>query len=186
MRLFLRDRILDEARALVVDEGWNAVNMSQVARRVGVSRPVLYNEIGTRHELATALIERETDSFLAGIAATLAEHPGDIVDGLAAAAAFTLQTGPANELLKTILAGEPQHLLSLVTAESEPVLGRAIGTVGGLLRSQYGSMLDDITVTIDEVFVRLTLSHLMQPRGDVDVAVAQVQAVVGAMVSGST
>ncbi|WP_312870622.1 TetR family transcriptional regulator [Gordonia asplenii] len=183
MRIVLRDRILDEARDLVVGEGWNAVNMSQVARRVGVSRPALYNEIGTKHELATALIERETDRFLAGNAAALAAHPDDIVEGLAAAAEFTLRTGQTNELLRTILAGEPEELLSLVTADSEPVLGRAIDAVGRLLRAQYGSRLDDtLTATLDEVFVRLTVSHLMQPRGEVTVAVAQVRAVVAALV----
>lgn len=183
MRLVLRDRILDEARDLMCDQGWNAVNMSQVARRVGVSRPALYNEVGTRHELATALVERETDRFLAGIAETLGEHPGDIVDGLTAAAAFTLRTGASNEFLRIILAGEPQGLLPLVTAESEPVLGRAIDAMSELIRAQYGAHLDaEEAQTLDEVFVRLTLSHLLQPRGEQSTAIAQIRRTVAALV----
>ncbi|WP_344995532.1 TetR family transcriptional regulator [Tsukamurella soli] len=185
MRLLLRERILDAARELVVASGWSAVNMSQVARRVGVSRPALYNEIGNRQDLATALIEHETDHFLEGIVGVLADNPDDPVDGLAAAARFTLVEGGDNTLLRTILAGEHRSedgLLPLVTAEPEPVLGRAIDSVSGALRAQYGDIVaPPLARVLDEVFVRLTLSHLLQPRGSVDDAVAQIRQVVAGL-----
>ncbi|MBQ6641152.1 MAG: helix-turn-helix transcriptional regulator, partial [Saccharopolyspora sp.] len=54
VKQLLRDRALDAARALVVDQGWDAVNMSLIAQRVGVSRTALYKELGAKQDLATA------------------------------------------------------------------------------------------------------------------------------------
>ncbi|MFD6453157.1 TetR/AcrR family transcriptional regulator, partial [Nocardia sp. NPDC060220] len=91
MRQLLRDRMIDAARTMVVSEGWGAVNMSRVAKEVGISRPVLYKEIGTKQALADALIERETGIYLTGIAETLARHPADPLAGMTAAAEYTLR-----------------------------------------------------------------------------------------------
>src|SRR5690606_25029836 len=57
----------------------------RVAKEVGVSRPVLYKEIGTRQDLADAVIAAELDTFLAGITETIAAHPRDVLAALTAA-----------------------------------------------------------------------------------------------------
>ncbi|MFD4354567.1 TetR family transcriptional regulator [Nocardia sp. NPDC058518] len=183
MRQLLRDRMIDAARTMVVTEGWGAVNMSRVAKEVGISRPVLYKEIGTKQALADALIERETGIYLAGIAETLAEHPGDPRAGMTAAAEYTLRTAGDNTLIKAVLSARQDAdtaLLPALVSDPEPILGRAVAALTATARERYefADLTDDELTSIVEIMVRLTLSHLFQPTGSVDRAVAQIGAVM--------
>ncbi|MGX1804402.1 TetR family transcriptional regulator [Nocardia sp. NPDC055321] len=183
MRKLLRERIIDTGRRIVVAEGWGAVNMSRLAKEVGVSRPVLYKEFANKHELAEVVISQEVDTFLAGIARCLAEQPGDVVPGIRAAVEFTLRTGADNTLLKAALAGRTgpdTALLPVLMTETEPVLGRAITAVTLMIRAQYtlAEVTDDDLAAITETLVRLALSHLFQPTGPIDRAVGQIHSVV--------
>lgn len=183
MRQLLRDRMLDAARTMVVAEGWGAVNMSRVAKEVGISRPVLYKEIGTKQALAEALIERETSIYLTGIAETLAEHPDDPLAGMTAAADYTLRNAGDNTLIKAVLSARQDAdtaLLPALVSDPEPVLGRAVAALTGTVRDQYrmSEFTDDELTSIVEIMVRLTLSHLFQPTGSTDRAVAQVGTVL--------
>ncbi|MFE9786464.1 TetR family transcriptional regulator [Nocardia salmonicida] len=183
MRQLLRDRMIDAARTMVVTEGWGAVNMSRVAKEVGISRPVLYKEIGTKRALADALIERETGIYLTGIAETLAEHPADPLAGMTAAAEYTLRTAGDNTLIKAVLSARQDGdtaLLPALVSDPEPVLGRAVAALTATVREQYefAAMTDDELISIVEIMVRLTLSHLFQPTGSADRAVAQIGAVL--------
>jgi len=186
MRQLLRARVIDTARQLVCTEGWGAVNMSRVAKEVGVSRPVLYKEIGTRQDLADAVIAAELDTFLAGITETIAAHPRDVLAALTAAVDFTLRTAAENTLLKAVLAGRSSAdttLLPTLMTEPEPVLGRAATTLTTVLRTRYGlsALSDDELGSRVEAVVRLALSHLFQPTGPIDRAVTQIALVIGAI-----
>lgn len=183
MRLLLRERALDAAREVVCTEGWGAVNMSRIAKDVGISRPVLYKEIGTRQALADALIERELGTFLSGIVDTLAEHPADPISGMTSAAEYTLRTGADNTLLKAVLSGRHSGdttLLPALVTEPEPVLGRALTALIAAMRERYElpTLSDDDLAALIEILVRLTLSHLFQPIGPIDHAVTQVALVI--------
>ncbi|MEV6279301.1 TetR family transcriptional regulator [Nocardia sp. NPDC051832] len=183
MRLLLRERALDAARQVVCTEGWGAVNMSRVAKDVGISRPVLYKEIGTKQALADALIERELGTFLAGIIDTVAGHPDNPVTGMTSAAEYTLRTGAENTLLKAVLSGRHSSdttLLPALVTEPEPVLGRALAALLPALRERYelpGISNADLE-TLIEILVRLTLSHLFQPLGPIEHAVTQIELVI--------
>ncbi|MFE3445124.1 TetR family transcriptional regulator [Nocardia sp. NPDC059180] len=186
MRQVLRARVIDTARNLVCTEGWGAVNMSRVAKEVGVSRPVLYKEIGTKQDLADVVIANELDTFLTGIAETIAAQPADVIDGLTAAVEYTLRTGADNALLKAVLAGRSSadtSLLPVLMTEPEPVLGRAIPALTAVVRNQYGlvDIADDDLDTMVEAVVRLALSHLFQPTGPIDRAVTQIALVIGSI-----
>ncbi|WP_026918171.1 TetR family transcriptional regulator [Gordonia shandongensis] len=185
VRQLLRDRVLDVARDLVVDRGWTAVNMSRLAREVGISRAGLYNEFGTRQDLAGALVAREADRFLRGVVEAIDRHPGDIVDGLAAAAAHTLDVGDDNELLLSVVSGhrDESELLSLVAVDSETVLGRAMQVVADQIRAHRTELGEHDVHTVTEVFVRLTVSHLLQSRGPHADAIAQIRATVAGLLA---
>ncbi|TSE00165.1 TetR/AcrR family transcriptional regulator [Skermania sp. ID1734] len=188
MRRLLRERVLDVARELVAAEGWSAVNMSRVAKDVGVSRPVLYKEIGNRQALGEALLERETDLFLAGVAKCLAAQPDDVVAGLADAVEYTLRESANNTLIKAILTGEggtDPGLLPLLAVEPEPVLHRAISALSAAVRAQYdvADLDDEDLASAMEVVVRLALSHMMQPLGPIDHAVEQIRKIGGALLA---
>ncbi len=186
MRQLLRARVIDTARQLVCTEGWGAVNMSRVAKEVGVSRPVLYKEIGTKQDLADAVISNELDSFLAGITETIATHPDDVLAALTAAVDFTLRTAAENTLLKAVLAGRTSadtSLLPTLMTEPEPVLGRAATALTIVVRTQYGlpAFADDELGSRVETVVRLALSHLFQPTIPIERAVGQIALVIDAI-----
>ncbi|WP_082781283.1 TetR family transcriptional regulator [Gordonia sp. QH-12] len=187
VRSLLRNRILDTAGDLVIAHGWSSVNMSRVAREVGISRAGLYNEMGTRQDLAAALVAREADRFLTGVTEAISTHAPDLVEGLAAAAAVTLATGEQNRLLLSVVSegarARETELLSLVAVDSETVLGRAMQVVAEQSRSVAPEIGDADRATLVEVFVRLTVSHLLQPRGDHTAAVDQIRATVRGLIS---
>jgi AcrR family transcriptional regulator len=189
MRLLLRERALDAAREVVCTEGWGAVNMSRIAKDVGISRPVLYKEIGTRQALADALIERELGDFLRGIVDTLAQHPDDPITGMTRAAEYTLRTGADNTLLKAVLSGRHSSdttLLPALVTEPEPVLGRAVAALIAAMRERYDlpALTDADLESLVEILVRLTLSHLFQPIGPIDRAVTQITLVITRVFTG--
>ena len=179
VRRLLRERILDAAYALVCAEGWHAVNMSRIAADVGISRQVLYKEIGAKQALGQALVQRETGRFVTGVVTAIQSHPDDVAAGLAAGAAFTLQTGADDPLVMATLSRaqdtEP-GLTPLLTEGPDPILAGAIATMAAAVRATHDlpDAVDRQLNAIVEVDVRLTLSHLLQPMGGIDAAVAQI------------
>jgi AcrR family transcriptional regulator len=183
MRSVLRERLLDAAAELTCADGWNAVTMGAVADRVGISRQSVYKEIGSKAALGEAVISRETDRVLTGVIGRLREHGEDAVAGIPAAVDYVLAAGADNPLIKAILVGAhggDADLLPLLAARPEPVLARAIAVVGAEARDLYRDLpvppqtLDRLS----EIVVRLTLSHLMQPTGPIEEAVAQARTIV--------
>lgn len=183
MRSVLRERLLDAAAELTCADGWNAVTMGAVADRVGISRQSVYKEIGSKAALGEAVISRETDRVLTGVIGRLRAHGEDAVAGIPAAVDYVLAAGADNPLIKAILVGAhggDADLLPLLAARPEPVLARAIAAVGAEARELYRG-LPVAPQTLDrlsEIVVRLTLSHLMQPTGPVEEAVAQARTIV--------
>jgi AcrR family transcriptional regulator len=53
------DQILDEAALLFRDKGFSATSMSDLARKVGVSKPALYHHFASKEELFVAVATRE-------------------------------------------------------------------------------------------------------------------------------
>jgi AcrR family transcriptional regulator len=180
MRALLHDRLLDAARDIATADGWSALTMSAVAGRAGISRQHLYNEIGTKHELGSALINRETDVFLAVMREQLRAHPTDLAAGVSAAVRHALEHGANHALLKAILhADEPrgESLLPLLTARPEAVLTRAKQALAAEIAALHldrGLSAADVEVCVDGL-ARLVLSHLTQPTGPAEHAITQAQ-----------
>ena len=66
----LRERqVLAEAEALFAELGYGATSMDELARRVGVSKPVIYALIGSKEELYRRCVERQAQQLVACITA---------------------------------------------------------------------------------------------------------------------
>jgi AcrR family transcriptional regulator len=81
-RLARADRMeqtLSVARTLFAEQGYNAVTMDQVAAKVGVTKPLLYNYFGNKEHLYIACMERAGDALTTTIASAVAatETPSD-------------------------------------------------------------------------------------------------------------
>ena len=53
------ERIVAAAAQLTTESGWAAITMTKLADRVGVSRQTVYNEIGSKPQLAEEMVLRE-------------------------------------------------------------------------------------------------------------------------------
>lgn len=102
-----------------------------------------------------------------------------------AAAEYVLRSGADNPLIKAILLGAhggDTDLLPLLATRLEPLLDRAIATLAGEARQRYPHLpLDERTLSrLAAIVVRLTLSHLLQPREPIDEAIAEIRTLIEA------
>jgi AcrR family transcriptional regulator len=181
-----REKLLVAAAEVIHADGWAAVTMGKLAALVGVSRQTVYNELGSKTELAKALMLRETDRFVARVDADVAAHPDHPVDGVTAAFRHALEAARANPLLEIALGGTQggrDDFLPLLTSQPEAVLGRAVDAVAAVFAGAYPEVRltpSEWAVAV-EAFMRLLLSHLVQPSGSAEHASGQMRWVIGRM-----
>ena len=85
------EQTLNVARALFAERGYSAVTMDEVAAKVGVTKPLLYNYFGNKEQLYIACMERAGDGLVATVLDAVGEtgNPGDALnEGLRAFFAF--------------------------------------------------------------------------------------------------
>jgi AcrR family transcriptional regulator len=83
-----REEILDAALAVVTEQGAAALNLSEVARRIGLRQPSLYQYFDSRMAVYDALFERGMRQHLAIVRAAVADN----APGLAAVRAIAVGT----------------------------------------------------------------------------------------------
>lgn len=83
-----REQLLDATKALAVERGFHAVSIDAVAKRAGITRPVVYGHFGDLPGLLDSLVERETTRALAQLAEIMPTDGGDGELGESLQAAF--------------------------------------------------------------------------------------------------
>jgi AcrR family transcriptional regulator len=73
-RQLLRDEILDAALTLLIEKGYAALSMDDLAERAGIAKPTIYNHFKTKDEIVVATAIRNLDRFLAVIQSEPAER----------------------------------------------------------------------------------------------------------------
>jgi len=163
-----RRRILDAAVELVAESGWSSITMGGLADRAGVSRQTVYNEIGTKQELADAVVLDELGRFLAVVEVGFGRHPRDLRAGLRAAVEGVLERSADSALLRAIVtatSGGDTELLPPLTTRASSLIEAATAAVDARI-SAYDVTADARTrATVVDVLVRTVLSHVMQPAG---------------------
>lgn len=71
-----REQLLDTTKEIVGEAGFHAVSIEAVARRAGITRPVVYGHFRDLGRLLEAMIERESERALRQLAAVLPESLG--------------------------------------------------------------------------------------------------------------
>lgn len=66
------EQTLTEAHALFAERGYAAVTMDEIAARVGVTKPLLYNYFGNKERLYISCMERAAESLTATVAESVA------------------------------------------------------------------------------------------------------------------
>ncbi len=163
----IRDRLLDAAADMTCATGWREVTMAKIAQHVGVSRQTVYNELGSKPQIAENLVLRELARFLEVVSATLMEHE-DVVDGLRSAAEEALLLAEENAILKAALTAAhagTNDLLPLLTTNADRLIEQATSVVLAVVDEHYGDLGfsgSERKLTV-ETLVRLVVSHMLQP-----------------------
>lgn len=167
-----REQVLDVAGAIVVEDGFQAVSIQAVARRAGVTRPIVYEHFGNLQGLLEAVVDREMARALQQVSATALPDlsSGDAVElmlaslrrYLAAVAAFPAtwrlvlsppQGAPAS-LRRHIVRGRERVLKGMTEAVRPGSLSRELSQDPELTARLLSAMADE--------YARLLLSDPAQ------------------------
>ncbi|MGC4109786.1 MAG: TetR family transcriptional regulator [Nocardioides sp.] len=161
-------RVVAAAAELTLEVGWAGVTMGKLADRVGVSRQTVYNEVGSKPQLAEEMVLAELMTFLAVVDAAFDAHPDDLVEAIRSASRGVLELAERNALLQAVVSasyGAETELLPLLTTHSDAL----VLTTNEAVRARVAAYridldADRLDAAIDMV-VRLVLSHVVHPGG---------------------
>ena len=165
----MHERVVAAAAALTLEVGWAQVTMGKLADRVGVSRQTVYNEVGSKPQLAEEMVLAELAKFLTVVDEAFDAYPQDLVEAIRAAARGVLELAAGNALLQAVVSasyGAETELLPLLTTRNDALVLAATQAVRQRVAS-YRIDIDDrhLDAAIDMV-VRLVLSHVVHPIGE--------------------
>ncbi|MEW2587866.1 TetR family transcriptional regulator [Streptomyces virginiae] len=162
----MRQSVLDAARDLTCEAGWDQVSLSAVAARAEVSRPSVYKEFGNRAGLGRALVILETQQFLAGVADVLDPGAPDSHACLRAAILYVLQEADNQPLIRAVITAARKgsdSLLPYLTARADPIFDAGQTLVQGWLAARYPQQHTESVRMAADIIVRMTISHLILP-----------------------
>ncbi|WP_125775747.1 TetR/AcrR family transcriptional regulator [Antribacter gilvus] len=163
-----RTRVVAAAARLTCADGWSKVTMGRLAAEAGVSRQTVYNVVGSRSELAEAMVLTEVAHFVLRVVEAFDTHPRDLDAAVRTAVLAVLELARENALLRAIVSathGADTELLPLLTTHAEPLLSTVKTIVAQrVLAYPTGLGTAHAAVAVD-VVVRTVLSHVMQPTG---------------------
>ena len=188
VRTMLRDRLLDAAEAAFRDEGWRRLTMAKIADRAGVSRQTVYNEFGTKQQMAEQLIMRELELFLAIVSDRFAAE-SEFVPAVRSAVEGALTTAQRNPLLRSVLESEQNgdgELLPFIV-QSQWLVDRATAFLLDLVVGRFSDLpvpADKLEVALESV-VRLVLSHITRPSRSPEETAEDLAFIVAAVLAGA-
>jgi AcrR family transcriptional regulator len=163
-----REQLLDVTALIISESGFSAVTIQSVARRAGISRPIVYEHFGDLQGLLTALVERETTEALEQVSASsLSELAGGdptelLIESLRTYLTAVVEHPTTWRLVLMPPEGAPEILRRSIVRGRAGVLERLTGAVAPGLRP--GSKTPDPEVTartlsaIADEYARLILT----------------------------
>ena len=189
VRTLLRDRLLDAAAGITSTDGWGSVTMSKIADEVGVSRQTVYNELGSKPEIAQELVMRELGRFLDVVRERI-KGESEVAKAIRSACEGALETAESSPLLKVVLGsadGGANELLPLLTTESQGLIDVATTAVISTITERFGNigLSDQRFTTAVDAIVRLVLSHAMQPAKSPSEAASEIAWIANHVIRGA-
>ncbi|MCA1840545.1 MAG: TetR/AcrR family transcriptional regulator, partial [Actinobacteria bacterium] len=131
-----REQLLDVGRAIFAERGFEATSIEEVAKRAGVSKPVVYEHFGGKEGLYAVVVDREMKRLLDRMTESLvASDPRMMLEQAAIA-------------LLTYIDDEQDGFRILV--RDSPVAG-TLGT--------FASLIGDIATQVEYILVSELKSH---------------------------
>jgi len=129
-----RERILDAAEGLFADRGFEGTTLRDVASRVGIRTPSLYNHFPSKEALYAAVLERVVEPLLALLSEIVQSGPGERPDSRHVVERVMELLARRPDLPRLVVheaLGGGEHLMPLLQKVVGPVLVRAQEAVLG-------------------------------------------------------
>jgi AcrR family transcriptional regulator len=163
-----REQLLDVTAQIISESGFAAVTIQSVARRAGISRPIVYEHFGDLQGLLTALVERETTEALKQVSASsLTELVGGdptelLLESLRTYLTAVVEHPTTWRLVLMPPEGAPEILRRTIVRGRTGVLERLTGAVAPGLRPGSQTLDPEITArtlsAIADEYARLILT----------------------------
>jgi AcrR family transcriptional regulator len=125
-----REQLLDATREIAAERGFHEISIDAVAKRAGITRPVVYGHFGDLEGLLEALVDREGERAVGQLAAILPDDfpSGDRVESLLTALRGYLEAVSAEPVTWRLVLmpseGAPEVLRQRIAMGRAAVLGQ--------------------------------------------------------------
>ena len=159
-----REQLIDVTAALAAEEGFHRISIESVARRAGITRPIVYEHFNDLPGLLEAMVDRENERALAQLAAILPREPsaGDPAGALTQCLRGYLEavrTEPVRwRLVLMPPEGAPEILRERIATGRAAVLAALAQFVGPGLESPDPALTAATVSAVADEAARLTLN----------------------------
>ena len=95
VRMTGKEQLLDVARKLFAERGFDATSVEEIANRADVSKPVVYEHFGGKEGLYAVVVDREMQALLSQITDSLVgDHPRVLLEQAATALLTYIEAQP--------------------------------------------------------------------------------------------
>jgi len=132
-----RQQLLNVARALFAEKGFDGTSIEEIAHRANVSKPVVYEHFGGKEGIYAVVVDRETQSLLDRMVSTLhGGHPRAMLEQ--AASALLAYVEESHEGFRILVRDSPvasstgtfSTLLNDIASQVEHILGQQFAARG--------------------------------------------------------
>ena len=158
------ERILDAARAQLVQFGLRRTSLDEIARAAGVGRATLFRRFPNRDALMSALASREAQRCIASVDAQVSDIDAPR-EFLIAGALAVIREITGNALLQRLLQTDPEEMLPLLAGRGAPILAMGRAYIAARLERliEQGGVISSDSQAIAEALARLVLSLALNP-----------------------
>ena len=129
-----REQLLDVARSLFAEKGFESVSVEEIAARADVSKPVVYEHFGGKEGLYAVIVDRETSALLEALsdAISASGHPRQLVELAALQLLDYIESSPDG--FRIMVRDSP---VAQATGTFSSLIGDVATQVEGLLAEQF-------------------------------------------------
>ncbi len=129
-----REQLLEVARGLFAEKGFESVSVEEIAARADVSKPVVYEHFGGKEGLYAVIVDREVQALLGALTGALEQrgHPKQLVERAAMALLGYIEDSPDG--FKMLVRDSP---VAQATGTFSSLIGDVATQVEGLLAYQF-------------------------------------------------
>jgi len=173
-RRAVRERAFALATEHLKTQPWEQLRIGQLAGEVGVSRPTIYAEFGSKEGFGEALVLNEVNRFLSEVNTILEVHTDKPIKGLEKATAFAFKEAARSPVVRAIFnsnsagTGDDRSLAPFVTTRALPVVSAANEQLYAWFKSLSPNSTKREVVESVDALTRLVVSNMMSPDGRPD------------------